>query len=117
MSNSLELARALLGRTVTVKTDRPIGSRHPRLGFLYPVNYGHVLGVIAPAGEELDAYLLGVDQPIECADGVVVAVMHRRDDDDDKLVVVPAGVRLDDAEIMAAEAFQERFFTSELLHC
>jgi hypothetical protein len=41
--------------------------------------------------------------------------MHRRDDDDDKLVVVPEGVTLDDAEIVAAVAFQEQFFASELV--
>jgi inorganic pyrophosphatase len=115
MSRSLELARGLLGQVVTVKIDRPIGSRHPHHGFLYSANYGYVLGVIAPDGEELDAYLLGVDQPVECADGVVVAVMHRPDDDDDKLVVVPEGVTLNDAEIMAAVAFQEQFFASEVL--
>ena len=84
--------------------------------FLYLIN-GYVPGVIAPDGEELDAYLLGVDQPVECAEGVVVAVMHRRDDDDDKLVVVPEGVTLDDAEIVSAVAFQEQFFASELLRC
>ena len=115
MSSSLELARGLLGHIVTVKIDRPMGSRHPSQGFLYPINYGYVPGIIAPDGEELDAYLLGVDQPVECCDGVVVAVIHRRDDDDDKLVVVPEGVTLDDAEIVAAVAFQERFFASELL--
>ena len=115
MSSSLELARGLLGRLVTVKVDRPIGSRHPRHGFLYLVNYGYVPGVIAPDGEELDAYLLRVDQPVECAEGVVVAVIHRLDDDDDKLVVVPEGVALDDAEIVAAVAFQEQFFVSELV--
>ena len=117
MSRSLELARGLLGRVVTVKIDRPMGSRHPISRFLYLVNYGYVPGVIAPDGEELDAYLLGVDQPVECAEGVVVAVMHRRDDDDDKLVVVPEGVTLNDAEIVAAVAFQEQFFASELLRC
>jgi inorganic pyrophosphatase len=45
----------------------------------------------------------------------VIAVVHRRDDDDDKLVVVPEGVTLDDAEIKAAVAFQERFFASDVV--
>jgi inorganic pyrophosphatase len=48
-------------------------------------------------------------------DGVVVAAMHQRDDHDDKLVVAPEGVNLDDAEIVAAVAFQEQFFASELV--
>jgi inorganic pyrophosphatase len=115
MSRSLELARGLLGQVVTVTIDRPMGSRHPEHGYVYPVNYGYVLGVIAPDGEELDAYLLGVDQPVEGADGVARAVIHRRDDDDDKLVVIPEGVTLDDAEIKAAVDFQERFFVSEVV--
>ena len=115
MSRSLERAQGLLGQVVTVTIDRPMDSRHPERGYVYPVNYGYVSGVIAPDGEELDAYLLGVDQPVESADGVVRAVIHRRDDDDDKLVVIPKGVTLDDAEIKAAVDFQERFFVSEMV--
>jgi inorganic pyrophosphatase len=115
MSRSLELARGLLGQVVMVTIDRPMGSRHPKHGFVYPINYGYVSGVIAPDGDELDAYLLGVDQPVESAEGVVMAVVHRRDDDDDKLVVIPAGVTLDDAEIKAAVDFQERFFASDVV--
>ena len=115
MSRSLELARRLLGQVVTVTIDRPMGSRHPKHGFVYPVNYGYVAAVIAPDGDELDAYLLGVHQPVESAKGIVIAVVHRRDDDDDKLVVVLEGVTLDDAEIKAAVDFQERFFASDVV--
>ena len=31
-----------LNKIVTVKVDRPMGSRHPRHGFIYPVNYGYI---------------------------------------------------------------------------
>ena len=48
-SRSLVLARQWLGRSVTVSVDRPLGSRHPRWGFVYPVNYGCLPDVIAPA--------------------------------------------------------------------
>ena len=34
-----------------------MGSKHPKHGFIYPVNYGFVPGVIGGDGEELDAYL------------------------------------------------------------
>ena len=104
------LARAFLGRQVTVRIDRPLGSRHPEHGFRYAVNYGFVPGVIAPDGEELDAYVLGVDEPLQAFTGRCIAVVHRLDDDDDKLVVVPQGVDLSDAEIRAQTRFQERFF-------
>ena len=55
---SVGLARMFLGRQVTVRIDRPLGSRHPKWGFLYLANYGYVPGVFAPDGEELDAYIL-----------------------------------------------------------
>ncbi len=117
MSTSLTLATPFLGREVEVLIDRPLGSRHPRHpDIVYGMNYGYVSGTSAPDGEELDAYVLGVEEPLERFLGVCIALIHRLDDDDDKLVVVPAGVTLTDAEIIAAVAFQERFFESVVVH-
>jgi inorganic pyrophosphatase len=105
---SLVLARRYLGQRVHLRIDRPAGSRHPRHGYEYPVNYGYVPGVIAPDGCELDAYHL-TSNPVEEADGVCIAIIHRLFDDDDKLVVVdPADTELSDAEIHRRVAFQER---------
>ena len=115
MSCSLALARTFLGRYVTVTVDRPLGSRHPRDGDLYLVNYGYLSGVIAPDGEDLDAYVLGVDVPLTTFSGQAVAITHRADDDDDKLVVVHKGLVLTDAQIMDAVAFQEQFFQSSVV--
>ena len=54
----------MIGNTVTVKVDRPMGSYHPKhKDMYYPINYGYIEGVIAPDGEEQDAYLLGLDEP------------------------------------------------------
>ena len=51
----------MLGKTVTVTIDRPLGSRHPRHpDLLYPINYGYIAGIMGGDGEEQDAYLLGV---------------------------------------------------------
>ena len=58
--------RISLGATVTVTVDRPLGSYHPKhKNLYYPVNYGYIEGVPAADGEEQDAYLLGVDRPVE----------------------------------------------------
>ncbi len=86
-SISLTLAVPFLHEQVTVHIDRPAGSRHPRFGFVYPINYGHIPGVPAPDGDDLDAYYLTTTQ-VARASGLVVAVIHRYSDDDDKLVVV-----------------------------
>ena len=115
MFESLELARTFLGKQVTVIIDRPLGSTHPRHGFIYEVNYGFVPGTVAPDGEELDAYYLGVGSPVERATGRCVALIHRDDDDDDKLIVVPSGVSLSDESILEAVHFQEQYFKSELV--
>jgi inorganic pyrophosphatase len=114
-TDSLALARSWLGRRVTVRVDRPLGGRHPQWGFVYPVNYGCVPGVIAPDGEALDAYILGVEDPLTEFTGCCIAIVHRLDDDDDKLVVVPDGVCLSDDDILAQTGFQERFFDSYVL--
>lgn len=100
--------RALLGRTVDLTIDRPYGSRHPACGFLYFANYGYVPGTCAPDGEELDAYYLGVTEPVTSAHGTCIAIIHRLHDDDDTLIVVPdSSTPLDDAAIAAAVEFQE----------
>ena len=104
-----------LGKTVTVKVDRPLGSRHPELGFLYPLNYGYLPGVKASDGEELDAYILGIFEPASQFVGKCIAVVHRLNDDDDKLIVVPADKNYSDDQIKALTEFVERSFVSIII--
>ena len=77
--------REYLGKIVEVKIDRPLGSKHPKHGFIYQVNYGYIPNTISGDGEELDAYVLGEHEPIEKFEGEVIAIIHRTNDDDDKL--------------------------------
>ena len=104
-----------LNKTVTIKIDRPMGSRHPKHGFFYPVNYGFVPNTTSGDGEELDAYLLGVFEPVETYTGKVIAIIRRQDDNDDKLIVVPADKSYTPDQIRALTEFQERFFKSEII--
>jgi inorganic pyrophosphatase len=102
-----------VGREIRVVVDRPVGTRHPRAGFEYEVNYGFVPGVLAPDGEELDVYLLGTSEPVEvCEAAEVIAIVRRRDDVEDKLVAVVGAESWDEAKIAEAIRFQERFFDS-----
>ena len=79
------------------------------------LNYGYVPGVIAPDGEEQDAYVLGVFEPLEQFEGRCIAVIYRLDDDDDKLVLVPDGVQYTDDQVLALTEFQERFFKAVVI--
>lgn len=104
-----------IGKTVRVKIDRPLGSRHPKYGFEYEVNYGYVPYTKSGDGEELDAYVLLEDRPLKEYVGKCIGVMHRIDDDDDKLIVVPEACDLPDSEIEKATAFQEKWFKHVLI--
>jgi inorganic pyrophosphatase len=108
-------AADFLNQIVHIKIDRPLGSRHPQHGFIYPVNYGYVPNTIASDGEPIDAYVLGVFEPVEEFIGRCIAVVHRLGDDDDKLIVVPEGRQFSDEQIQALVEFQERFFTAIIL--
>ena len=99
-----------LGQTVSVVMDRPLGSKHPKHGFIYPVNYGYIPNTISGDGEELDAYVLGVQEPINKFTGKCIAIILRTDDNDDKLIVVPEGIDLSNEEIEKEVAFQEKWF-------
>ncbi len=107
--------RDYLNKKVTVKMDRPLGSKHPKHGFIYPVNYGYIPGTISGDGEGLDAYVLGEFQPLESFEGVVKAIIHRTDDNDDKLVVMSDDKNYTNEQIRALTEFQERFFKSEII--
>ncbi len=99
---------ALLGKTVPVTVDRPIGYRHGTT--VYPVNYGCIPGMIAGDGEEQDAYILGVNEPLSSFDGQVIGAIRRKNDCEDKLIVAPAGTVFHQAQIEEAVHFQEQFF-------
>lgn len=70
---------------------------------------------MAPDGDEIDAYVLGVSEPISHFEGICIAIIHRTNDNDDKLIVVPSGQSYNDEEIMNLTEFQEKFFNSEII--
>lgn len=106
----------MIGDIVTVTVDRPLGSYHPEHpDMYYPVNYGYIEGIIAPDGEEQDAYILGVDEPVQSFTGRIIAVIHRIDDAEDKWVAAPEGVFFTKEEIAQQVRFQEQYFQTEIM--
>lgn len=105
--------QGFMGKRVHVVVDRPVGYQHGTI--VYPINYGYIPGIPGGDGEEQDAYILGVHEPLTQFDGQVVAAIRRRNDCEDKLVVAPAGSVYHQGEIAAAVRFQEQFFDSRIL--
>lgn len=108
-------ANDYLGKEVTVEIDRQLGTKHPKHGFVYMLNYGFIPNTVSGDGEELDAYLLGEFDPVEKSSGKVIAIIHRTNDDDDKLIVSKDGKEYSDDTIRALTEFQERFFESIII--
>lgn len=106
----MDIAKKFIGQKVSVTIDRKLGSKHPNWGFVYPVNYGYIPNTVSGDGEELDAYILGVFDPVDTFDGTCIAVLHRLNEDDDKLIVVPNGANYTDDQIDCLTEFQEKFF-------
>ena len=105
---------SILGQTVTVLIDRPMGTYHPKhKDIYYPVNYGYISGISAGDEEDQDAYVLGVNEPLQEFTGVVIAIIHRFDDVEDKWVVAPEGVKFTKEEIWEQVKFQEQYFKAE----
>lgn len=104
-----------LDKTLEVTIDRPLGSKHPKHGFIYPVNYGYVPNTISGDGEELDCYILGIYEPIEAFKGKCIALIHRLNDNDDKLIIVSKNKSFSNNEIQVLTEFQEQYFQSEII--
>ena len=105
----------MIGNIVKVIVDRPLGSVHPKHNnLIYNVNYGYIPEVFALDGEEQDAYILGVNEPVTEFVGKVIAIIHRLNDIEDKLVVAPEGKSFTKEEIANLIAFQEKFFDIEI---
>lgn len=105
----------MIGEMVRVVVDRPLGTYHPKhADIYYPINYGYIEGLIAPDGEEQDAYILGVHEPVQEFVGKVIAIIHRFDDVEEKWVVAPENAIFTKDEIAQQVAFQEQFFRTEI---
>jgi inorganic pyrophosphatase len=106
-------ALGFLGKIIHVIVDRPMNTKHSDFELVYSVNYGYVPDTVSTDGEELDAYILGVDEPVDRFTGKCIAVIHRKGDED-KLVVVPDGLWFSEQEIRDLTFFSEQYFTSSI---
>lgn len=102
---------AVTGKKVRVIVDRKMHTAHPEHpDIIYGVNYGYIIGEIGGDGEEQDAYVLGVDEPVEVFEGEVIAVIQRLNDNETKWIVSSENVNFSDEEIIRLTRFQEKYF-------
>lgn len=111
-----EQVKSYLGKRVVIGIDRPIGYIHRKetYSLTYPINYGYIPNVLGGDGEELDVYLLGVNEPVEEYECKIIAIAHRHNDIEDKLVGAPIGISFTKDEIENAIHFQEQYYDTEI---
>ena len=105
-----------LGKEVTIEIDRPIGYVHHKgeKTLIYPINYGYIPGVLGGDGEELDVFLVGVNEPVTSYTGRIIGIVYRADDVEDKLVMAPCGQSFTAEEIARAVYFQEKYYKTTI---
>ena len=110
------LVESYLGKEVTVGIDRPIGYVHHKgeKTLIYPINYGFIPDVLGGDGEELDVFLVGVDEPVESYTGRIIGIAYRADDVEDKLIMAPEGVSFTAEEMARAVYFQEKYYKTTI---
>lgn len=108
--------KSFLGKTVDIEIDRPAGHVHhkDKYDLVYPINYGYIPGVLGGDGEELDVYLLGVNEPVAEYKAKIIAIVHRENDVEDKLVAAPCGMDFTKEQIESAIRFQEQYYISHV---
>ena len=106
------LVKSYLGKVVDIEIDRPIGYVHKKKNYdlVYPINYGYIPGVLGGDDEELDVYLMGLDEPVTAYTCRIVGIVYRRNDVEDKLIAAPVDKRYTAEEIAAAIHFQEQYY-------
>jgi len=108
----------MIGDIVTVTVDREMGTYHPEhLDMCYPINYGFIEGITAPDGEDQDAYIIGISEPVKQFTGKIIAIIHRYNDIEEKWVVAPENSDYSKTEIEKEVYFQEQYFDSEVILC
>lgn len=104
----------LLNQNVKVVIDRKKNFIHPKYpNIIYKVNYGYIENIVAPDNEFQDAYVLGIDEPIDEFYGKVIAIIHRNNDIEDKLIV--SNKEYSNEEIKELIEFQEKYFDYEII--
>ena len=107
---------SLMGKTVDIEIDRPVGHTHVTKGITlhYTINYGYLPGITGGDGEEQDVYILGIAEPLSRFRGRIIGAIRRQDDNEDKLVAAPEGLVFTRRQIAEQTRFVEQYFHSTI---
>ena len=110
------LVKSYLGKIVDIKIDRPIGYIHKKEKYdlVYNINYGYIPNVLGGDGEELDVYLMGIDEPLCEYTCRIIGIVYRENDVEDKLIAAPVDKVFYQNDIKEAINFQEKYYQTRI---
>lgn len=112
MMDNRTIYENFIGKIVCGKTVFAIGDCHPSFpDLVYPINFG----TVDISNIQMDAYLIGIDTPVEEFKGRIIAVLKSEEKIGDKLVVSIGNRNYTDEEIKGCINFRERFFDYEII--
>lgn len=113
MTNTSQ-GKDFLGKRIKIEFDRPLGTKHPKFDWTYPVNYGFVPGTRSGDDMEIDVYYLSSDKPLKEIEGECIGFVHRFDDNEDKLIATDGTIPTSE-ELEKKLEFQEKWFKHEII--
>lgn len=109
------LGSEFLGKTVTVTVDQPYGSMHTHYADLeMPCNYGYVEDLLLAQGIFQNAYVYGVEEPVESFKGIVIGIVYHSVSSESRWIVGPSAV-FDRSEVINVIGSMEESFESQIL--
>lgn len=108
------IGREYLGKKVHVTIDHPYGSFHPHYGdTLYPLNYGYIdeKGFLDASFQ--NAYVYGIEEPLETFYGIVIAIIYRASSE--SIWIVSNDTSYDQKDVINAIGEIEQHFASEII--
>jgi len=93
-----------IGQTVNIIIDSHMGTKHPKLGYYFPINFGHI------ENSKMEAFVMGVFKPIQRFTGTVIAILTENSESEIFLVVAPDGKTYTDEAILAITEFRNNIF-------
>ncbi len=110
------LGQQWLGKTVHIHVDHEYGSFHPHIADMtYPVNAGYVEEIFQQTGEFQDAYIVGVQEPLETFTGVVSGIIYHQEDSSAYFIVSRVGAKIDHDEVIQAVGFEQQFYRTRIV--
>ncbi len=100
---------------VDIIIDRPLGSKHPKFGWRYPINYGYIPNTKAEDNLEIDVYIIDSNKPLKEAKVKIIGIVEREDDIESKLIgIIDRAKKYTLSQIYEKIEFQEQFFNSTI---